>query len=152
MGHQVVTTNKSRSVEPVNPPHVIRLHAVWKVEPLVDSADGLAADGSALDSSDPRNVPHRLGCRFSRRFGLPTGLEPDDRVELVIRLCELEGQAWLNGQIVGPVGLQSASFPVTEKLQLRNVIVVETLPSDGCSPQVSRGTGDFPGEVRLEIT
>ena len=109
-----------------------------------------------MDSLDPaddgRSAPHPAGRRYSRQFNLPTGLEPGDRVDLVIRLRDLQGRVSINGRCVGAVGPQSASFPITALLKPRNVIVVEAYPGEEGGSLEPTGTGDFPGEIRLEIT
>src|SRR5205807_123601 len=99
----------------------------------------------------------------------PTGLEPRERVWLVIEGVDARGAVALNGQLLGEVPGYAlpTSFDVTGHLLPRNEleIVAETPPRSqhpGCSQQpgcfdacLRPGRDDQPGgpvrEVRLEV-
>lgn len=93
--------------------------------------------------------------RYTRRFGLPTNLGPEERVALVIGTVEYSATIHLNGQ---PLGQQiwddgDQRYDVTEFLQPRNVlqIVVELRP-ETARPGREDQPGGLLGDVRLEIT
>ena len=95
-------------------------------------------------------VPHRSPARLVRRFGLPTGIAPEDRLNLVLEsaaACQVE----LNGQPLGSIAAsqQSSSFDVTTLLKARNelVILLEIPPREFMPPESSCPVSD----VRLEI-
>src|SRR5262245_43863513 len=118
-------------------PHIIRLRGPWETELVTDSSDG---------SSEPnRRV------RFLRRFGLPTGLQPGDQVDVVIESCERVGQVWLNDNLLGELNATGISrFAIRERLQPRNVLQIEM--DLGSSPLITKPAfDDSVREVRLEI-
>jgi hypothetical protein len=89
--------------------HVIRLRTAWELS----SAD----DG---DSKDSRNC-------FQRSFGKPTNLG-GEQVRLVIKPPS-EGDVHLNGSLlpaVATTGKTTASWDVTELLDVRNSLSIET--------------------------
>lgn len=107
--------------------HRIRLRRPWRCEPSTD------------------------GILWRRRFNRPTGLEPGQRVWVVVDGIAAEGSASLNGHELGrlmPDG-RSCRFEVTGQLRLHNELVLElaTFPPVNDSP-----TDAPPVEVALEIT
>ena len=99
--------------------------------------------------------------RYTRRFGLPTNLEPDEKVWLVVEGVDYFGAVALNdtplGDVTGYAG-PPAEFQVTPLLGERNILTLEIeLPAyePGAAPPVRSGrehlSGGPIGEVRLEI-
>jgi hypothetical protein len=154
------------------PSHVIRLRGPWQCVPLAHTV--LLADGKTVEEPDhlpaggrielPSDWSALLGSdfcgrvRFTRRFGLPTGLEPEQRIDLVIEGVDPFGHASLNGQTLGPLGIEPARFDVTRQLKSRNELeVVVELPrlTSESAPLSRPGREHLPGgligEVRLEI-
>ena len=89
--------------------------------------------------------------RLVRRFGLPTGIAPDDRLHLVLEstaACQVE----LNGKLLGSIAPSQpcSSFDVTALLKARNEIVIslELPPRENMPPESSCPVSD----VRLEIS
>jgi hypothetical protein len=98
--------------------------------------------------------------QYHRQFGCPTGLEPGDRLELVIDRVDAFGAIVLNGRSLGqiPAGGARARYDITPWLARRNDLVIEVeLPkvtADSAFPS-RPGRDGMPGgivgEVRLEI-
>jgi hypothetical protein len=154
--------------------HVIRLRGPWDYEALARTM--LAADGTHHATRDALPPPGRvhLPCdwgstlgtdfrgrvRYVRRFGLPTNLDAEDQVSLVIDGVDYFGTAELNGTPLGElVGYRRpAVFEVRQLLAPRNTLVLEVeLPAYESAAAVPErpGRGSLPGgpigEVRLEI-
>jgi hypothetical protein len=112
-------------------PHVIRLREPWDREM-----------GSGF-------------LRLRRRFGLPTGLQPADEVDLVIGEVKAESRVSLNDVLLGelPPG-HTTRFGIREKLLQRNVLQIDVVLQSGqnsdSNPELS--IADCVGDVRLEIT
>ena len=89
--------------------------------------------------------------RLLRRFGLPTGITPQDRLELVIESAGVSLEVALNRQPLGkiPPSSQPSRFDVTALLAPRNELSLAfSLPPD------EEASSPLPcpiGEVRLEI-
>jgi hypothetical protein len=155
-------------------PHVIRLGGPWEYEALARTR--IAADGNRIASREnlppvgrahlPADWGAMLGSdfrglvRYTRRFGLPTNLEPNDQVSLVIDGVDFLGSVRLNGTALGAVQgyNQPTAFEVRKLLAPRNVLLVEVelpayeLPSTGpARPGRESLPGGLIGEVRLEI-
>ncbi|MGI8981891.1 MAG: hypothetical protein ACR2FY_21885 [Pirellulaceae bacterium] len=96
-------------------------------------------------------TPLPTSARLVRRFGLPTGIAPADRLQLVIETCASTIQVELNGQSLGSIAAsqQSSSFDVTALLAARNelVVILEIPRSESEQPPSSCPVSD----VRLEI-
>ena len=132
------------SIERGSYPHVIRLRGPWQFStipqlPFADSDGGHEEVEHSQTVGLPCDLCELLGddyvgqVQLSRRFGLPTKLEPDEQIGLVVRASSGFGQVRLNGEDLGslddPTGLNR--FDVTEQLQTRNELVIEvTVPSD----------------------
>jgi hypothetical protein len=154
--------------------HVIRLRGPWQVRPLARTV--LVAGGSTEETPGPlppagrSEVPSDWGdalgrdfrgrVRYLRRFGCPTGLGEQDRVELVVERVDAFGAVWLNSQSLGPIpaGGRAVRFDITARLQPRNELVLQVeLPAliAGSPPLARPGREGLPGgligEVRLEI-
>lgn len=152
--------------------HVIRLRGPWQCRALArtvllaggetraESGD-LPAGGRCEMPSDwggLLGIDFRGRVRYTRGFGMPTGIEPEQRIELVIEQVDAFGEVRLNGEPLGPVSLEVTRFDVSTRLALRNELVVEVeLPrqSRESAPLPRQGREDLPGgligEVRLEI-
>ena len=139
------------------PNHQIRLNRVWTVVPR-------AASLRSPDDHEPQ------GLRFERRFGLPTGLTPEDDVYLLVQLQEGRGLLHLNGVTLGKIDSSVANaFPINGRLEMSNLLVYhpdsashsetetraeaddghssESIPAS--TPAFS--TQAFPGMIVLEI-
>ncbi len=97
---------------------------------------------------------------YQRHFGCPSGLEPSDRVILVIQRIDAFGTVALNGSPIGivPAGGEPARFDITANLKRRNLlaILVELPRITADSQPLDRpGRDELPGglvgEVRLQI-
>jgi hypothetical protein len=115
--------------------HAIQLGAVW--EPPIPAADG--------------------GSVWTRRFGRPTGLGPDDRTLLVITRSAVAAGVTVNAVPLPPLaaGLDRWSYDVTPRLRDRNelVLVLSAAAGDDVHRAVE-GRGPLPlavGTVALEI-
>jgi beta-galactosidase/beta-glucuronidase len=122
-------------------PHAIRLRGPWDYQPLACTV--LRPDGSTQAVSGslppagrvemPADWGRTLGTdfrgrvRYVRRFGCPSGLEPADRVELLIDRLDAFGTVWLNGQLLldVPPGETPSRVDVTARLRPRNELVIE---------------------------
>ncbi|QDU29942.1 hypothetical protein ETAA8_50600 [Anatilimnocola aggregata] len=160
--------------------HAVRLRGPWQIEPLARfrlSSDGnIAEETTNLPAATTTDVPadwgHVLGndfvcgrVRYTRRFGLPTNLSPEERVSLVIERLDWQGTIELNGQVLGDQlyadGLRT--YEITALLKFRNLLqIVVELPAVGnaggsyTDRHIERAgrehlPGGLIGEVRLEI-
>lgn len=128
--------------------HAIRLRGPWQIEPLDDRSPAppveIAVPG---DWSAALGENFRGPARYTRRFGLPTNLSPQERVFLVIERVHGQATIELNGQLLGTqTGVDELrKYEVTSLLQLRNSLqIVIAVPADQTGPGAL-------GEVRLEI-
>lgn len=134
--------------------HTIRLRGPWQIEPLTGSEPSVPLEiTTPLEATVPGDWYATLGenfrgsARYSRRFGLPTNLAPEERVSLIVEQVHWQATITLNGQLLGT---QTAAdgvrkYDVTQLLQLRNGLqIVVELPAEQTGP------GSL-GEVRLEI-
>lgn len=160
--------------ESIVPTHTIRLRGPWEYTPLARTT--LLADGSRRVDPGPLPPPGQitmpadwgatLGADFRgrvayrRRFGRPTGLTSEDRVDLVITRVDAFGSVQLNGLALGEIadGAGAWRCDVTARLAARNELVVEVeLPrvAPGGRPlnRADRDAlpGGLIGDVRLEI-
>ncbi len=128
--------------------HAIRLRGPWQIVRL----DGLDL-GVPVETAVPGDWSDALGANFrgracySRRFGLPTNLSPQERVFLVVERVLGQATIELNDQSLGAHTTAEGplKYEVTPLLQLRNSlrIVIEVAADQD-------GPGEL-GEVRLEI-
>ncbi|GIW90072.1 MAG: hypothetical protein KatS3mg109_0504 [Pirellulaceae bacterium] len=90
-----------------SPDHVIRLRGPWQYR-FVDNHSRAGEEGTVrlpegwaawLDTSDSRR-PAGGWVILSRRFGHPTGIEPNDRIYLRIENAPRSAQIRLNGQLL----------------------------------------------------
>ncbi|HEX4415628.1 MAG TPA: hypothetical protein VH107_18490 [Lacipirellulaceae bacterium] len=141
--------------------HVIRLRGPWQVIPLARFLP--QSDGTYLEveqalpaecrASMPADWSATLGSdflgrvRYVRPFHKPTGLEPGERVFLVVEAARTDAAVTLNRKSLGQVRRDGAPLrvDVTELLggDERLEIVVEHATEEDI--------GGLVGEVRLEI-
>lgn len=153
-------------------PHVIRLRGPWEFEVIERAApaDGAECGDPAASRSGKVKLPcdwsEALGrtfrgkVRYRRRFNRPSGLDPHERVWLIVEGVDAFGAAALNGRALGEVRGYAlpARFDVTDLLGQANELLLEVeLPSamhDASAP-LRPGREDLAGgpigEVRLEI-
>ena len=140
--------------------HSIRLHGPWNAQVLeqFNSAPGefeherrttIPADwGDWLGSAFRGRVAYR------RIFHLPTQLDPDQLVWLVIEKVDYQGSLFLNDQSIGTLRLGEAPLRVEVRQQLleTNLLCIEIeLPDDVERGNRSSSAGGLIGGVRLEI-
>lgn len=172
------------TISPMSDVHIIRLRGPWEYLPLARTwtdADAVRRESTA-DLPPPGRVhlpadweatlgaDFRGRVRYTRRFGLPTNLEPHERVWLVIEGVDYFGSLALNGTSLGEiVGYQSlCEFDVTRLLAERNSLSLDVeLPQVDEAPDSAgqalaehqpihrpgreRLPGGPIGEIRLEI-
>ncbi len=155
--------------------HVIRLRGPWEYEPLarvwIDARGERSESRESLPAAGRQHLPADWGLtlgadfrgrvRYTRRFGLPTNLEPREHVWLVVEGVDYSGRLELNdsqlGEVTGCIG-PPAEFNVTALLGERNVLILEVElanyePSATAPHRPGREylPGGPIGEVRLEI-
>lgn len=142
-------------------PHRIRLRGPWQCEilsRLVAAEDGSLA---SVAVEEPLNgavaVPGDLAevagpgfsgqARLSRAFHRPTGLDPHERVWLMVDAAGSEAIVALNGQTLGAAaaGESPAAFDITERLAPDDVVTLELTHRPQDAP------GQVIGPVWLEI-
>ncbi len=140
--------------------HVIRLRGPWEYRAWASPSAVAGRITLPADWGSTLGPDFRGRVAYRRRFGCPTGLEPGDRVDLVIDRVDALGSVRLNDEPLGdiPVGGQAWRCDVTRRLGRRNELTVEVeLPRvrDGEPPPARPGREGLPGglvgEVRLEI-
>ena len=151
-------------------PHAIRLRGPWEFEVLAGAADVPGQKASAAPASNRVELPcdwqatlgvgFRGKVRYRRRFNRPTGLDPHERVWLVVEGVDAFGAASLNGSQLGEVRGYAlpASFDITGQLLPSNELAIDVeLPAEtsGVASPLRPGretlAGGPIGEVRLEI-
>jgi hypothetical protein len=155
--------------------HVIRLRGPWDYRPVARTL--LLRDGSICETPGPLPAAGRIqmpadwgatlgdGFRgrvlYTRRFGRPTGLHAETRVQLVIAHVDVRATVTLNGTELGriPDGQLNSRWDVTRLLAARNQLCVlvdqpettaESAPLLRHRPEPH--PGGLTGEVRLEIS
>ncbi|HEV7223095.1 MAG TPA: hypothetical protein VGN42_10375 [Pirellulales bacterium] len=145
-------------------PHVIRLRGPWEFDVLEGAAaPAMPCSGKAklpCDWSEALGREFRGQVRYRRRFNRPSGLDPHERVWLILEGVDAFGAATLNGRALGEVRGYAlpASFDVTDSLAQANELLLDVeLPRgspDGPAP-LRPGREDLAGgpigEARLEI-
>jgi len=145
-------------------PHTIRLRGPWEFE-VAESASASTSPRSGkaklpCDWSETLGREFRGLVRYRRRFNRPSGLDPHERVWLIVEGVDAFGSATLNGRALGEVRGYAlpASFDVTDLLAQGNELLldVELPPELSGEPAPLRpGREDLAGgpigEVRLEI-
>ena len=152
--------------------HTIRLRGPWQLEPVYryvprtgggyeQVEDGLPASAKLQMPADWSAVcgADFLGrVRFVRPFNSPPGLQPDERVWLVVEPQRSQARVMMSEELLGTVGPDGAAgrFDITHLLSPHNrlEIFVDHPVVDG---EQHAGTGNdrlpggLVGEVRLEI-
>ena len=140
----------------VTPSHTIRLRGPWTCQPIASATDAPLPSGGTLaipgDWSGLLGADFRGRARFTRHFNCPTGLDPGQRVWLVLDDAEGDLTVYLNGADLLPLS-PSPTLPVsptspalrcdiTAHLQPRNELTID-LHSPSAPGRL--------GLVRLEI-
>jgi hypothetical protein len=150
-------------------PHVIRLRGPWEYEPLARRSPlapggrGAGREGEIFADLPPPgriNLPadwsgtlgagFRGRVRYRRRFNRPTGLEPGERVWLVIDGVDARGQYAMNGQPLSWIDGYAlpAECDVTELLAASNVLEID-VELGSAEPTVS---SRWPQQQTVEAT
>ena len=118
---------------------MIRLRGPWEVEPPTAAADAIPPESRGV-------------IRFNRRFGSPTGLQPNDEVDLVFEGISSTALVWLNDALLGELAPpEPARFGILPQLKARNVLLVEVRSPEAIDSKRVPEFADFVREVRLEI-
>ena len=146
-------------------PHIIRLHGAWQYEPLAFTRWGPAGGESVDLPGDlpptgtvkiPADWAATLGPTFrgrvlyKRRFGRPSNLAQNERIDLVLHKINGLATITLNGNQLGEtkIGESACRFELTTLLLPRNELHIEVnLPQD--SRDIT--AGGIVGKVYLEI-
>lgn len=152
-------------------PHLIRLRGPWQFTPLAcwSRPDAEQAGEELLPTPGRVTLPADWGAtlgddfrgrvRYERTFYCPTGLDPHERVWLVVDGADARADVILNGEPLGAVEgyALSASWDITEQIAPRNRMSLEVeLPGDESDARPLRPgrqtlAGGPIGQVRLEI-
>lgn len=150
--------------------HRIRLRGPWQLEALArfqaQSGD-LDLTTAELPAPARMQMPADWSAsfgdaffgrvRYRRAFHKPTGLDLGERVFLVIEPPRSEGEAALNGVVLGRVAGDTARFDITDRLDYDNLLEIVVTHPAGRESKVTAGElaglapGGLVGEVRLEI-
>ena len=149
--------------------HSIRLHGPWRAKVVrTDSTPTLDAPQTQKKFHVPGDWGDWLGfgfrgvVAFERSFGMPTGLEDDQEIWLVIEQVDYRAKIWLNSdeggvannKMLGELQLGQSPFraPIRNLMQARNRLHFEIeLPADAERGERASLGGGLIGEVRLEI-
>ena len=160
------------------PGHSIRLHGPWEPTAFIAQEPGLIADLSQSVASTSTNTLATRGSdcracklqipqgwpewwtntgfaavRLERRFGLPTGLDPDQEVWLVIEASQLAIAVGLNQVELGDLTIAQNRFECSVRtlLQPRNRLSLKIPAAFPESSIRNRAASGQIQEVRLEI-
>lgn len=127
--------------------HSIRLRGPWELQLPGGEARRIempATWGTILALAQESPV------RLVRRFGQPTGIGPEDRLNLVIESAGCACRVELNEKHLGDIAFaeSSSSFDVTALLAPRNELAIALEPAPLAVPSEAIPVSD----VRLEIT
>lgn len=149
------------AIDPVDPVPMRRRRDYTGRRRFRPMSDHVIRLGNAWEPPSAR--AGEAACRWRRRFGLPGGLGPGDRVVLVVERPELPAGAALNGALLpAVVPGERWSHDVTDLLADRNELVLdlglpEPTPDPTAQPARSgpitgrRPLPEVAGAVRLEI-
>jgi hypothetical protein len=166
--------------ENMQPIHPIRLHGPWRATVTrVDFAQKSTAEIGADDSHDTSKISVgqstklQIPCdwgdwlghdfcgvvSFVRAFGLPTNLDDQQEIWLVIEAVDFRGEIWLNEKRLDNLQLNQPPLrcPVRHCLQARNCLRIEIeMPAEVHGDSTRRAqrkllAGGLIGSVRLEI-
>ncbi len=127
---------------------------------MLDSQNGCDFASPESRQAIPSDWGNWLGAAFRgrveyrRRFGLPTQLEPDQEVWLVLEAIDFEASCSLNEIELGTMRLGDDPFRVEigKQLQLSNHLkIVIDLPWEVDRGERNSMAGGLIGSVRLEI-
>jgi hypothetical protein len=137
--------------------HTIKLRGPWQIEALESQSGSLPPPTETTIPGDWGNTRGQEGrgrVRYTRRFGLPTNLEPNERVSLVIGRVDFSAAILLNGQSLGKQTRDDGEqrYDVTSRLKPRNELQIEMeMPADAHRTGRESQLGGLLGEVWLEI-
>ena len=149
---------------PSSSPHIIRLHGPWQYEPLALTQRGSSGESVDLPGDLPRGgtvtIPadwsETLGSDFcgrvlyKRRFGRPSNVGTDERIDLLLHGVNGLATIMLNGSLLRDMTIDEAAcrIEVTSLLLPRNELQIEVnLPRGSHADTV----GGIVGEVQLAI-
>ena len=154
----------------MNQLHKIRLHGPWQAKviraetplpnalPLFQKKFQVPNDWGDWLGADFRGL-----VEFDRAFGMPTGLEDDQEIWLVIEQVDYRAKIWLNRKndtamsnqaLLGELQLGQKPFrrSIRHRMQARNRLHLEIeLPAGADRGARGQCAGGLIGEVRLEI-
>ena len=154
----------------MNQLHTIRLHGPWQARVIRDdtpTSDDLPAFQKKFHI--PNDWGDWLGAdfcglvAFDRAFGMPTGLEDNQEIWLVIEQVDYRAKIWLNRKddtamsnqaLLGALQLGQKPFrrSIRHLMQARNRLHLEIeLPVGTDRGERRQCAGGLIGEVRLEI-
>jgi len=137
--------------------HSIRLHGPWQAT-VLECYQSTAVESNATKLAFPCHWDDWLGAEFRgrvqlvRKFNLPTNLEPDQAVWLIVDSVQQNGSFKLNGHTIGSWNSGDPPFRSNVRHRLlpaNELVVIAELPLAPDSE--TTGTGGFIGSVRLEI-
>jgi hypothetical protein len=134
--------------------HIIRLRGPWRWEVVEQIAPAEPAAVSSGRQHQPADWADILGgsfrgaVRYRRVFHEPTGLEPDQRVWLVVTGVRSHAKVELDGQLLGEAqGDKPAEFPIAAHLRPTCELAITVTHGDIDNPH----PGGLVGEVHLAI-
>ncbi len=156
--------------------HSIRLHGPWESS-AINPAPGLLIDDmpASVVNSDPHTsgdstprpdkvqIPEQWptwwastsfeAVRLERRFGLPTGLEPEQKIWLVVEAKYLAISFNLNQVGLGDLAVTEThfEFSIRPHLLSRNCLRLDIQSASHTSDNQSLARGGLIQEIRLEI-
>lgn len=137
--------------------HTIKLRGPWQIEALESLRGELPPPTETTVPGDwgaGLGADFRGRARYSRRFGLPTNLAPEERVSLGVGPVDFLATIHLNGELIGRQSWDDGDhrYDITSMLKPRNELqIVVELPDDAPRPGRENQPGGLIGEVRLEI-
>lgn len=147
--------------------HSIRLHGPWALlscEPqncVLGSEISLSTNNNrSLTTVYWKSIPQVLSqsnCVIERSFNRPTGLAPEQRVELVLATQRLDVAVFLNQFLLGKIGVADtfARYPISSLLSVRNRIKLilerQEFSDFGISNTAESDQRPLLSDVRLEI-
>ena len=139
--------------------HRIRLHGPWQLKILEQIGSDPPHDSAEFQARIPSDWGRELGADFRgtavyrRGFHRPTGLDSNQRVELVVEQVDFQGSVILNGHELGTADLdREFRQPIQAMLMPFNELTIRvTLPGQVDRGDRNRLPGGLIGGVQLEI-
>jgi hypothetical protein len=126
--------------------HTIRLRGPWQISAFPPTGDLVILETNVPgDWASALGSEYRGQARYVRRFGLPTNLDPEERVIVVVGDVIERATIELNGAMLGRLVQSDGEqrYEVTSLLQPRNELVIVV--------EAREALGGILGEVKLEI-